>query len=206
MLFPLTDLLLTTFSNLFNLLQMKRFNLALFLSLLLSSVLFSQNCKYEVNEFDEFTKKYTKETKYKQIAMKWKDGAALKFKKVGEEVFFIFTYSTVIKKKSTALRHIKKGYKLFLLFEGGETIEIAAIDDMNGYKNRVGIPLAYSYTCLLSDIHYSITKDQLQKIIENKIQKFRFELDDFNGRKQEIDWSINNNNSDNIRFLAKCVF
>lgn len=163
---------------------MKRF---LFLLLLLPVLVSAQNCKYERNEVDKFTKKQVLIT---QTEIAWKNpmggnSLTFKFKKIDWDVLLWMRYSM----PSTFA--IEKDSKLFLLTAEGSNIELQAMESKVSSNN--------SQTSFI-EMDYVVTPEILALIRSSLITDIRFYTTD-----GFIEHTLKENKRGVIASIASCI-
>jgi hypothetical protein len=163
----------------------------------------AQNCKYKTNEIDKFTNKYTKLTKSEKVIGTFYTSGEFSVKKIDTSFYFIFDY--VLSSYSNFDPYsIKKGASLIFLMENDETITLKSGDDINGTKKTVvGLPPVYE--CFLTNVSYSVNKNQIDLFFKSKVKSIRFYRTESNGKEDYIDNEIKNRNQDDIQNLLKCI-
>jgi hypothetical protein len=181
--------------------KLKFFTLLLLFTLV--SKINAQNCNYKINELDKFTNKYTKLTKPEKVIGTFFTTGQFSVKKIDTSYFLIFDY--VLSSYSNFEPYsIKKSAQLLFLLENGETISLNSADDINGTKKiAYGIPPVYS--CLLTNVSYPVTKNQIDLFFKSKVKSIRFYRTESNGKEDYLDNEIKKNNQDDIQNLIKCI-
>ena len=182
---------------------MKLFSLTLILIFSQLTFINAQNCKYEINEVDKFTGKYTKLTKPEKVISTFFTTGEFSVKKIDNSYFFIFDY--VLSSYSNFDPYsIKKNAQLIFLLENGETVTLKSADDINGTKKTtVGIPPVYS--CYLTNVSYPVTKNQIDQFFKSKVQSIRFYRTESNGKEDYLDNDLKKKNQEDIQNLIKCI-
>lgn len=182
---------------------MKRLIFLFFLSAVLSNLVNGQNCKFKTNEVDKFTNKMTRETKPAKIMASFYTAGDFSVKVVDTSYSFNLDY-IISKYKKFEPYSINKGAKMIFLLENRETIELYSDDDIKGTKKTTyGIPPVYS--CLLTNVKYSVTKKQIEKFSKYKVESIRFYRTEDNGKEDFIDTEIKDRRQDDIQNLVNCI-
>ncbi|MBN8697401.1 MAG: hypothetical protein J0L87_12795 [Bacteroidetes bacterium] len=145
--------------------------------ILLSTITFSQNCKYKTNDVDKFTGKLTKLTKPEELFETNQIVGFISIQKIDNEYSLIF----VCDGSFNVRRTIKSGSKMLLLLENSKII---TLEENNG--------------------SFPIKESDLMELMKSKVQSQRFTLDSKDGDLQK---DVEIKKGDAIRFmnLIKCV-
>lgn len=180
---------------------MKHITLGLFLLLTISAI--GQNCKFEKNEIDKFTGKFTKITKAEKVIGTFFTSGEFSVKRIDTSFFFTFDYVLSSYSKFEPYS-ISEGAQLIFLFENGETVTLKSVDNIQGTKKTtVGIPPVYS--CYLTNVSYTISKNDIETFFKSKVKSIRFYRNESNGKEDYIDNDIKKKNQDDIQSLVKCL-
>ncbi len=177
--------------------------LILFPIFLTSSVTIAQNCKFKINEVDKFTNKLTKVTKSEKVIGTFYTTGEFSVKRIDTSFYFIFDY--ILSSYSNFEPYsINKGSNLIFLLENGETITLTSNDEIKGTKKTIiGIPPVYE--CFLTNVSYTLTKNQVDQFFKSKVKSIRFYRVEGNGKEDYIDNEIKKRNQDDIQNLIKCL-
>lgn len=168
-----------------------------------STILLGQNCKYQINEIDKFTNKYTKVTKSEKVIGTFYTAGEFSVKRIDTSYFFIFDYA-LSSYSSFEPYSISKGAALIFLLENGEIITLYSEDIIYGnLKTIIGIPPVYS--CYLTNVSYPVTRLQLDQFFRSPVKSIRFYRNESNGKEDYIDNEIKRKNQDDIQNLIKCI-
>lgn len=175
--------------------------LSIFLSI--TTILFAQKCKYEVNEVDKFTGELTKITKPEKIIVSYFISGDFSFKKAGENHSIILDYYISSYKKFDPF-NIEKGARLVLLLENGESINLSTPDNIIGTK-RVVVGIPPTHICTLKNISYPINKSQIDMLIQSKVVSVRFYRSEGNGKESYEDANISEKHQQELKNLIMCI-
>lgn len=145
--------------------------------LILSTLSFSQNCKYKINDVDKFTGKITKLTKAEKIF----ENSAIMVHVSVQKIDNNYSLILVCEGSFYVLRTIKPNSELLFLLENSKIITL---------KEKDGV--------------FPIKSDELKELMKSKSKTLRFTLETKEGALQK-EGEIKN--GDAIRFtnLIKCI-
>lgn len=153
-------------------------NSILIIFLLLTTSVFSQNCKYEVNGVDKFTGKMTKETIKKKFIQTFNSEGYAALQKADTTYALILSYRTSFAGKVT----VNEGAELSFLLEDGKIITL---------KKTTG--------------NYGVTSNQLKILMMVKTKTLRYYFTDQGGNYKNEDIEIKSSNAETFTDLIKCV-
>lgn len=160
-------------------------------------------CKYAINEIDKFTGKLTRITKTEKIFSTFFSVGEFKAIRIDTSFSFGFYYG-ISSYSNFDPYSIKPGNKIVLLMENEKTITLTTLDEIKGVKKTtIGLPPVYS--CYLNNVSYSITKVEIDQLLQNKVKSIRFYCHLGDGKEYYIDNDIKERNRDDIQQLIKCV-
>src|ERR1035437_8021544 len=100
--------------------KMKKLILLITSAILLANYSYSQNCKYEKNDVDQFTKKMTKLTKALKVFETKRSVGFMKIQRVDTKYSIMF----LIDGDFNTRKEVKDGSELSFLLEGGKVITL----------------------------------------------------------------------------------
>lgn len=148
------------------------------------------DCDFEINEVDEFTKDTVKLIR-SNLCLKLARRHDLYIQKVSDYYYLKVTTSTT----GIESWFIPKDSELMLMLDNEDIIRVKSLDS---YRTEFDRSLNVSSSFIKST--YSIQKEDLSKLLNNKIIKFRIYYE--KGYLQE---DVNNNKSTEIRRNVRCV-
>lgn len=174
--------------------------------ILLVSIAFvaqSQTCKYEVNEIDKFTGKFTKVTKQIMLQSMYSKDLKFQARREGENVFLLFEYWECPRSKMEMLK-VTPGQKIMFLMEDGSILELETPDAIAG-ASKILPGIVPFYCSILRDISYPINAEQVDKLFKTAITTVRFYRTEGSGKVDYIDFEITKRNREDLINLMKCV-
>ena len=183
------------------------------LSLTLASTLsFGQNCKYEKNEIDKFTKKKVVVTKSEKVFATLNTSGFYTVKQDGDNYYIEFDYlvQTSFSGTSNAEKNIaiKQNDELLFLLENDDVVTLKSSKTVQTQmKPNMATQLV---NWELNDVSYPITKEQLSTLQSAKTKTLRIYrtigFDGQNiGQQDFMDVDIKKGNQDDIQKLIQCV-
>ena len=179
---------------------------------LLSFSAFSQNCKYEKNEIDKFTKKKVIITKSEKVFYTLNTSGFYTVKQDGENYYVEFDYlvQTSFSGTSTAEKNIsiKQNDQLMFLLENDEIVTLVS-------SNTVQTQMKPNMTSQLvnwelNDVSYPITLEQLKTLQSAKTKTLRiyrtigYDAQNI-GQQDYMDVDIKKASQDDIQKLINCL-
>ena len=155
---------------------MKTIITLIFLSI--TSLCFSQNCKYEKNELDKFTGKMTKLTKKRKFIETFNTEGFMRIQKVDTALSLRLDYRASFAKKLT----VGDGAELSFLLDGGGII---TLKKLNG--------------------DYVIYQWQLIKLMKTRTNVLRYYYNNDEGGYLYHDIEIKKGNAEDFMDMIKCV-
>lgn len=149
-----------------------------FLMLFIASFSFAQDCKYEKNEVDKFTKKMTKVTKKVKLIQTFNSEGYVYITKEDTSLSISLNYRTSFSKSVK----VEDGSELSFLLEGGDIITL---------KKKNG--------------SYPISKENLTKLSSTKTKTLRYYYTDSDGNYKYSDTEIKDGNAEDFMKLTLCV-
>ena len=183
------------------------------LSLSLASTLsFGQNCKYEKNETDKFTKKKVVITKSEKVFYTLNTSGFYTVKQDGENYYIEFDYlvQTSFSGTSNADKNIsiKQNDQLMFLLENDEVVTLMSSNTVQTeMKPNMASQLV---NWELNDVTYPITLEQLKTLQSAKTKTLRiyrtigYDAQNI-GQQDYMDVEIKNASQDDIQKLINCV-
>lgn len=183
------------------------------LSLTLASTLsFGQNCKYEKNEIDKFTKKKVVVTKSEKVFATLNTSGFYTVKQDGDNYYIEFDYlvQTSFSGTSNAEKNIaiKQHDELLFLLENDDVVTLKSSKTVQTQmKPNMATQLV---NWELNDVSYPVTKEQLSTLQSAKTKTLRIYrtigFDGQNiGQQDFMDVDIKKGNQDDIQKLIQCV-
>jgi len=140
--------------------------------------MYSQNCKYAINDIDMFTGKMTKLTKEKKFIETFDSEGHIALQKADTTFTLILSYRTSFSKKAT----VKDGAELSFLLEDGKII-----------------------TLIKASGNYSVSSGQLKTLMTNKTKTLRYYYTNQGDVYKFVDIEIKKSNAEALMDLIKCV-
>lgn len=126
--------------------------------------LFAQNCKYEINEVDEFTKKTILETKEQTLSRSFNFYTAFSFKKIDDKKFLKLFIS------STSIFSIRENHEIIFITDGDNSVILKFIQS----KVSRGKYDSNSRITIWSETFYlPIDEETFQRLSNENILKLR---------------------------------
>jgi hypothetical protein len=183
------------------------------LSLTLASTLsFGQNCKYEKNEIDKFTKKKVVITKSEKVFATLNTSGFYTVKQDGDNYYIEFDYlvQTSFSGTSRAATNIavkEKDQLMFLL----ENDEVVTLESSSTVQTQMKPNMQSGLVNWeLNDVAYPITKEQLTILQSAKTKTLRiyrtigYDAQNL-GQQEFMDVDIKKASQDDIQKMIKCV-
>jgi hypothetical protein len=183
------------------------------LSLTLASTLsFGQNCKYEKNEIDKFTKKKVVVTKSEKVFATLNTSGFYTVKQDGDNYYIEFDYlvQTSFSGTSNAEKNIaiKQNDQLLFLLENDDVVTLTSSKTVQTQMKPNMATQLINWE--LNDVSYPVTKEQLNTLQSAKTKTLRMYrtigFDGQNlGQQDFMDVDIKKGNQDDIQKLIQCV-
>jgi hypothetical protein len=183
------------------------------LSLTLASTLsFAQNCKYEKNEVDKFTKKKVVETKREKLFGTVNTSGFYTVKQEGDKFFIEFDYlvQTSFSGTSRAATNIavkEKDQLMFLL----ENDEVVTLESSSTVQSQMKPNMASGLVNWeLNDVKYPVTLEQLKTLQSAKTKTLRiyrtigYDAQNI-GQQENMDVDIKKASQDDMQKMIQCV-
>jgi hypothetical protein len=184
----------------------------LLLLTLASTLSFGQNCKFEKNEIDKFTKKKVVVTKSEKVFATLNTSGFYTVKQDGDNYYIEFDYlvQTSFSGTSNAEKNIaiKQNDQLMFLLENDEVVTLTSAKTVQTQmKPNMATQLV---NWELNDVSYPVTKEQLSTLQSAKTKTLRIYrtigFDGQNiGQQDFMDVDIKKGNQDDIQRLIQCV-
>lgn len=173
---------------------------------------YAQNCKYEKNEIDKFTKKKVVITKSEKVFATLNTSGFYTVKQDGDNFYIEFDYlvQTSFSGTSNAEKNIavKQNDQLMFLLDNDEVVTLASAKTVQTQmKPNMATQLV---NWELNDVSYPVTKEQLNTLQSAKTKTLRIYrtigFDGQNiGQQDFMDVDIKKGNQDDIQKLIQCV-
>ncbi len=173
---------------------------------------YAQNCKYEKNEIDKFTKKKVVVTKSEKVFAALNTSGFYTVKQDGENYYIEFDYlvQTSFSGTSNAEKNIviKQNDQLMFLLENDEVVTLKASKTIQTQMKPNMTTQLVNWE--LNDVSYPVTKEQLSTLQSAKTKTLRiyrtigFDGQNF-GQQDFMDVDIKKGNQDDIQRLIQCV-
>lgn len=173
---------------------------------------YAQNCKYEKNEIDKFTKKKIVITKSEKVFGTVNTSGFYTVKQDGDNYYIEFDYlvQTSFSGTSNAEKNIaiKQNDQLMFLLENDEVVTLTSSKTVQTQmKPNMATQLV---NWELNDVSYPITNEQLSTLLSAKTQTLRIYrtigFDGQNpGQQDFMDVDIKKGNQDDIQKLIQCI-
>jgi hypothetical protein len=179
----------------------------------ITSISFAQDCIYDKNETDKFSKKKLLTTKREKVFGTLNTSGYYSLKRDDESYSIIFDY-TVIESSilgnsnSSSKVSIKEKDQLMLLLENDEIITLEAANSVKPSKKElVGTDVR---NWAIDNVIYPITKEQLESLRSNKILTLRIFrtiglTDKSPGEQEHFDVEIKKRNQTDIQKMIDCI-
>jgi hypothetical protein len=173
---------------------------------------YAQNCKYEKNEIDKFTKKKVVITKSEKVFGTVNTSGFYSVKQDGDNYYIEFDYlvQTSFSGTSRVATNIavkEKDQLMFLL----ENDEVVTLESSSTVQTQMKSNMASGLVNWeLNDVMYPITKEQLTVLQSAKTKTLRiyrtigYDAQNF-GQQDFMDVDIKKGNQDDIQRLIQCV-
>ncbi len=149
-------------------------------SILLSTITYSQDCKFKENSFDKSTNVSTLISDEIKVFGSLTDGGSFSVKKSEDKYFIVLDYNVtkasnnISISKFPVINKVGQGDKLIIKSTNDQTITLTASKDVVMKSNMVpNLNNVYSYK--LSNIHYLISEDNLKSIQGSLISSISLE-------------------------------
>ena len=173
---------------------------------------FAQNCKYEKNEIDKFTKKKVVVTKSEKVFTSLNTSGFYTVKQEDENFFIEFDYLVQTSFSGTSKAEtnitIKEKDQLMFLLENDEVITLVSSSTVQTQmKPNMASQLV---NCELNDVAYPITLDQLKTLQSSKTKTLRiyrtigYDAQNI-GQQEYMDVDLKKGDQDDIQMLIQCV-
>lgn len=172
----------------------------------------AQNCKYEKNEIDKFTKKKVVITKSEKVFATLNTSGFYTVKQDGDNYYIEFDYlvQTSFSGTSNAEKNIaiKQNDQLMFLLENDEVVTLTSSKTVQTQmKPNMATQLV---NWELNDVSYPITKEQLSTLLSSKTKTLRIYrtigFDGQNiGQQDFMDVDIKKGNQDDMQKLIQCI-
>ena len=150
---------------------------------------FKQDCKYERNEIDKFTKQTILETKYTALWMNIMYSMAFKAGKINNSKYLEMSYST------SSIYSINKGSELMFLMDNDSIIKLTAIE------SKVADYSTSKYgTIWYASVAYTLLESDYKMLLNGAIKSIRFYTP-----KGYIEKQIKKNRSKYLYTILKCI-
>jgi hypothetical protein len=179
----------------------------------ITSISLAQDCIYDKNETDKFSKKKLLTTKREKVFGTLNTSGYYSLKRDDESYSIIFDY-TVIESSilgnsnSSSKVSIKEKDQLMLLLENDEIITLEAANSVKPSKKElVGTDVS---NWAIDNVIYPITKEQLESLRSNKILTLRIFrtiglTDKSPGEQEHFDVEIKKRNQTDIQKMIDCI-
>ena len=171
---------------------------------LIANISFSQDCKYLVNGTDKFTGKTSKLTKPLKVVETL--SAIVNFSVQREDTangFLFHIDKTVVKSNGKNQININKGFQLMFVLEDGSVISLKS--DENIISEISSTDQSDVFHVNLKNVHYPISKNQLDKFLISKVKNIRFYFISETGKEFYEDFEVKAKRQENIQELIKCT-
>ena len=179
---------------------------------MLSFSTFSQNCKYEKNEIDKFTKKKVVITKSEKVFYTLNTSGFYTVKQDGENYYIEFDYlvQTSFSGTSNAEKNIsiKQNDQLMFLLENDEVVTLVSSNTVQTQMKPNMASQLVNWE--LNDVTYPITLEQLKTLQSAKTKTLRiyrtigYDAQNI-GQQDYMDVDIKKGSQDDIQKLIKCI-
>jgi hypothetical protein len=172
----------------------------------------SQNCKYEKNEIDKFTKKKVIITKSEKVFSTFNTSGFYTVKQEDNDFYIQFDYlvSTPFSGASTMPANIaiKENDQLMFLLDNDEVVTLKCSKTV---QSQAQPNLAFHVVNWnLSNVNYPVTREQLKALQSSKTNTLRiyrtvgFDAQKI-GQQEFFDVEIKRSNKEDLQRLIKCV-
>lgn len=179
---------------------------------LFSFSVFAQNCKYEKNEFDKFTKKKVVVTKSEKVFTSLNTSGFYTVKQEDENFFIEFDYLVQTSFSGTSKAEtniaIKEKDQLMFLLENDEVITLVSSSTVQTQMKPNMASQLVNWE--LNDVTYPITLDQLKTLQSAKTKTLRiyrtigYDAQNI-GQQEYMDVDLKKGDQDDIQMLIQCV-
>ena len=179
---------------------------------LFSFSVFAQNCKYEKNEIDKFTKKKVVVTKSEKVFTSLNTSGFYTVKQEDENFFIEFDYLVQTSFSGTSKAEtnitIKEKDQLMFLLENDEVITLVSSSTVQTQMKPNMASQLVNWE--LNDVAYPITLDQLKTLQSAKTKTLRiyrtigYDAQNI-GQQEYMDVDLKKGDQDDIQMLIQCV-
>ena len=179
---------------------------------LFSFSVFAQNCKYEKNEIDKFTKKKVVVTKSEKVFTSLNTSGFYTVKQEDENFFIEFDYLVQTSFSGTSKAEtnitIKEKDQLMFLLENDEVITLVSSSTVQTQMKPNMASQLVNWE--LNDVAYPITLDQLKTLQSSKTKTLRiyrtigYDAQNI-GQQEYMDVDLKKGDQDDIQMLIQCV-
>lgn len=173
---------------------------------------FAQNCKYEKNEIDKFTKKKVVVTKSEKVFTSLNTSGFYTVKQEDENFFIEFDYLVQTSFSGTSKAEtnitIKEKDQLMFLLENDEVITLVSSSTVQTQMKPNMASQLVNWE--LNDVAYPITLDQLKTLQSSKTKTLRiyrtigYDAQNI-GQQEYMDVDLKKGDQDDIQMLIQCV-
>ena len=173
---------------------------------------FAQNCKYEKNEIDKFTKKKVVVTKSEKVFTSLNTSGFYTVKQEDENFFIEFDYLVQTSFSGTSKAEtnitIKEKDQLMFLLENDEVITLVSSSTVQTQMKPNMASQLVNWE--LNDVAYPITLDQLKTLQSAKTKTLRiyrtigYDAQNI-GQQEYMDVDLKKGDQDDIQMLIQCV-
>jgi hypothetical protein len=173
---------------------------------------FAQNCKYEKNEIDKFTKKKVVVTKSEKVFTSLNTSGFYTVKQEDENFFIEFDYLVQTSFSGTSKAEtniaIKEKDQLMFLLENDEVITLVSSSTVQTQMKPNMASQLVNWE--LNDVTYPITLDQLKTLQSAKTKTLRiyrtigYDAQNI-GQQEYMDVDLKKGDQDDIQMLIQCV-
>ena len=173
---------------------------------------FAQNCKYEKNEIDKFTKKKVVVTKSEKVFTSLNTSGFYTVKQEDENFFIEFDYLVQTSFSGTSKAEtnitIKEKDQLMYLLENDEVITLVSSSTVQTQMKPNMASQLVNWE--LNDVAYPITLDQLKTLQSSKTKTLRiyrtigYDAQNI-GQQEYMDVDLKKGDQDDIQILIQCV-
>ena len=173
---------------------------------------FAQNCKYEKNEIDKFTKKKVVVTKSEKVFTSLNTSGFYTVKQEDENFFIEFDYLVQTSFSGTSKAEtnitIKEKDQLMFLLENDEVITLVSSSTVQTQMKPNMASQLVNWE--LNDVAYPITLDQLKTLQSSKTKTLRiyrtigYDAQNI-GQQEYMDVDLKKGDQDDIQILIQCV-
>jgi hypothetical protein len=182
------------------------------ISAVISMNSYAQNCKYEKNEIDKFTKKKVVITKSEKVFYTLNTSGFYTVKQDGENYYIEFDYlvQTSFSGTSNAEKNIsiKQNDQLMFLLENDEVVTLVSSNTVQTQMKPNMASQLVNWE--LNDVSYPITLEQLKSLQSAKTKTLRiyrtigYDAQNI-GQQDYMDVEIKKASQDDIQKLSNCV-